>query len=395
MKTLYLDQAATTKVKPEVLESMLPYLKENFYNPSSLYSNGVKVKNAIEEARKTVADFINADDDEIYFTSCGSESNCWAIKGFVDEANMRHQMPFVITTTIEHHSIMECTKAIEKLTCMVEYVGVTELGLVNLDELRESLETAIENTRPENILVSVQFANNEIGSIQDIKFISSIVHEYGAKLHVDAVQAFGHITIDVKDMGIDMLSASGHKIGAPKGSGILYKDYNVDIQPLIYGSQMNGKRGGTENVAGIVGFAKAVELAKEDMRNNQRLCLIRDYFIDKLQAIGCTLNGSFDYRLPSNINVMLPRKVGSEETMLMLDLSGIQCSVGSACNSRSKEPSHVLRAIGMTDEEAARSIRFTISQDITKEDIDYVIDEIERCIKLIKGDTITWNGWNY
>ena len=394
MEKIYLDNAATTPVRQEIIDAMMPYLTEQWHNPSSLYSDGVKVKNVIEKARETVGLFIGAKADEIYFTSSGSEANCWAIQGFVNKVKKDCGEPFIITTKIEHHSIMECTKSMKELGCTVVYIDVNEHGFVDTDQLIDALEFGVKYVEaPEHILVSIQYANNEIGTIQDIKTISGIVHEYGAKLHCDAVQAFGHVLINVSYLKIDMLSASGHKIGAPKGVGILYKKNDMDIEPIIYGSQMNGLRGGTENAPYIIGFAEAVELAKDTVADNTRISLAGNYFIDKLESIGCELNGDSDYRLPNNINVILPEGVGGEEMMLSLDLAGIECSTGSACNSRMKEPSYVLKAIGLSDEEAARSIRLTIPNDISFGDIDKVVDEIERCIKLIKGETIAWNGW--
>lgn len=395
MEKIYLDNAATTKPEKKVIDAAMPYLTEQWQNPSSLYSDGVKAKMAVEDARCIVGEFIGAKADEIYFVSSGSEANCWAIQGFINNIVKNGGSPFIITTEIEHHSTMECVKSMRKLGHAIGWCGVDYKGFVNTDALIDALEWGLTYVEaPEDILVSVAMANNEIGTIQDIKTISGIVHEYGAKLHVDAVQAFCHIPINVDYLKIDMLSASGHKINAIRGTGILYKKNDVNIEPIIYGSQMDGLRGGTENTFGIVAFAKAVEFSKDDVKNASALSLVRDYLIDKLEAIGCELNGDRDYRLPNNINVILPEGVGSEEMMLSLDLAGIECSTGSACNSRMKEPSYVLKAIGLSDEECARSIRLTIPNDISFENIDKVVDEIERCIKLIKGETITWNGWN-
>lgn len=388
MNKVYLDNASTTKPDDEVFDAMAMLLTTYWQNPSSLYSDANRVKNAIQDARKTIGDFINADANEIYFTSSGSESNCWAIQGFVKQIRNNGGEPFIITTQIEHHSIMECVRALNSGFSPVAaaFINVDKGGFVDANQLDDALKWGINYVdSPECILVSIQLANNEIGSIQNIEYISKIVHKYGAVLHVDAVQAFGHIPIDVKDMDIDMLSASAHKICAAKGTGILYKKTGVQVQPIIYGSQESGLRGGTENVAGIVGMAKAVEIADMSLDTKLNTCMVQDYFIKKLESIGCTLNGSRSNRLQNNINVMLPEGVGGEEVLYMLDLSGIQCSTGSACNSRSKEPSHVLRAIGLTDEEAARCIRMTISSDITFEDIDYVVNEISKAIKIIKG----------
>lgn len=394
MREVYLDSASTTKVRPEVVDAMMPYLTEHYYNPSSLYSDSVKVANTINDSRRIIADFIGANLDEVFFTSGSSESNCTAIEGFVFGwvASHRSQEAFhdgsdfedlaIITTTIEHKSIMKCVDNMEDLGCYVDYVNVDENGFVDVDDLTMKLN----EYDCCNMLVSIQLANNEIGVIQYINSISKIVHEHGGILHVDATQAFAQIPIDVDDMEIDMLSASAHKIGGPKGTGVLYKRSGINIEPIIYGSQMNGFRGGTENVAGIVGMAKAVELASNEIREKSNLSERRDYFIDKLRSIGCTLNGPAEPRLPNNVSVQLPSGVGGEEMLYMLDLGGIMVSTGSACNSHSKEPSYVLKAIGLSDEESARTIRITISDEITYDIIDKVICEIDKNIKLIKSE---------
>lgn len=387
---LYLDSAATAKPNKEVLKAVMPYLTDNFYNPSSIYSNGVRVRRAIDDARESIAGFINADADEIFFTSGSSESNCWAMQGYLLAGVMDISTTSIVTTKIEHKSIMECADAMERFGnatyyCDVTYLDVDKDGFVNMEQL-ESVFRDREEPNYYDIFVSIQLANNEVGTIQDIKAISDIIHKYGGILHVDATQAFGQIPIDVKAMGIDMLSASAHKLeGGLKGVGLLYKKKDIEIQPIIYGSQNDRQRGGTENVAGIVGFAKAVELASEKMEDKLALSVMRDYFINELTRNGCKLNGTSVHRLPNNINVMLPEGIGSEELLYMLDLDDIQCSVGSACNSHSKKPSYVLKALGLTDEEAARSVRFTISSDITYEAIDYVVEKIVKIMKIIRN----------
>lgn len=386
---LYLDSAATAKPNKKVLEAAMPYLTDEFYNPSSIYSDGVRVRRAIDNARESIAGFINANADEIFFTSGSSESNCWAIQGYVFAGMMDFSKTEIVTTKIEHKSIMECVGAMERLGnntgyCDVTYLDVDKDGFVDMEQL-ESVFKDREEPNYYDILVSIQMANNEVGTIQNIKAISDVVHKYGGVLHVDATQAFGHIPIDVKAMGIDMLSASAHKIGGFKGAGLLYKKKDIDIQPIIYGSQNDRQRGGTENCAGIVGFAKAVELASEEMEDKLALSVMRDYFISELTRNGCKLNGTSVHRLPNNINVMLPEGIGSEELLYMLDLDDIQCSAGSACNSHSKKPSYVLKALGLTDEEAARSVRFTISSDITYEAIDYVVEKIVKIMKIIRN----------
>lgn len=387
---LYLDSAATAKPNKEVLKAVMPYLTDDFYNPSSIYSDGVRVRRAIDIARESIAGFINADTDEIFFTSGSSESNCWAIQGYLLAGVMDISTTSIVTTKIEHKSIMECVDAMERFGnatyyCDVTYLDVDKDGFVNMEQL-ESVFKDREEPNYYDIFVSIQLANNEVGTIQDIKAISDIIHKYGGILHVDATQAFGQIPIDVKSMGIDMLSASAHKLeGGFKGVGLLYKKKNIELQPIIYGSQNDRQRGGTENVAGIVGFAKAVELASEEMEDKLALSVKRDYFINELTRNGCKLNGASVHRLPNNINVMLPEGIGSEELLYMLDLDDIQCSAGSACNSHSKKPSYVLKAIGLTDEQAARSVRFTISSDITYEAIDYVVEKIVKIMKIIRN----------
>lgn len=387
---LYLDSAATAKPNKEVLKAVMPYLTDDFYNPSSIYSDGVRVRRAIDNARESIAGFINADTDEIFFTSGSSESNCWAIQGYLLAGVMDISTTSIVTTKIEHKSIMECVDAMERFGnatyyCDVTYLDVDKDGFVNMEQL-ESVFKDREEPDYYDIFVSIQLANNEVGTIQNIKAISDVIHKYGGVLHVDATQAFGQIPIDVKAMGIDMLSASAHKLeGGFKGVGLLYKKKDIEIQPIIYGSQNAGLRGGTENVAGIVGFAKAVELASEEMEDKLALSVKRDYFINELTRNGCKLNGASVHRLPNNINVMLPEGIGSEELLYMLDLDDIQCSAGSACNSHSKKPSYVLKAIGLTDEQAARSVRFTISSDITYEAIDYVVEKIVKIMKIIRN----------
>lgn len=392
---MYLDSAATAKPRKEVIEAAMPYLTNDFYNPSAIYSDGMKVKGVIDDARRTIGEFINANTDEskpseIYFTSGSSESNCWAIQGYVLAGMMDFAKTEIVTTRIEHKSIMECVDAMGRLGgntgyCDVTYLDVDKDGFVDMEQL-ESVFKEREEPDYYDILVSIQLANNEIGVVQDIKAISDIVHKYGGVLHVDATQAIDNIPIDVKAMGIDMLSASAHKLrGGVKGVGFLYKKNGIEIQPIIYGSQNAGLRGGTENVFGIVSFAKAVELASEEMEDKLALSVKRDYFISELTRNGCKLNGSSIHRLPNNINVMLPEGIGSEELLYMLDIDDIQCSTGSACNSHSKKPSYVLKALGLTDEEAARSVRFTISSDITYEAIDYVVEKVVKIMKIIRN----------
>lgn len=383
---IYLDAAATTKPKTEVIDVMIPYLAEQWYNPSALYSNANKVKTDIENARKTVGDFINADAKEIYFTSGGSESNCWAIQGFVNHCIATGEEPCVITSLIEHKSLLECIDHLNNVD--VHYIGVDREGYIDTNSLNNLLHHIYHTQRACKILVSLQFANNEIGTIQHIKEIAEIVHKYKAVFHTDAVQAFGHIEIDVKELGIDMMSVSGHKIGCPKGIGFLYKKSNIDINPLIYGSQMDGLRGGTENVPYIIGMAKAVELIQKGTDYRLRMDILRNAFIRQLISLGWKINGSLYNRLPNNINVTFNQNTDGESFIYLLDTCGIMASTGSACNSHSIEHSNVLMAIGLNVHDAIRTIRMTLPDDITMDQIDKVISEIKKITLLLsEGDS--------
>lgn len=381
---IYLDAASTARPHPKVIEAMMPYFTENWYNPSALYSRASKIKLEIEKARKTVADYIGANSSEIFFTSSGSESNCWAIRGFVDYWRYKGIRPNIITTQIEHKSIYSC---IEDLLHDAEVYDVftDNEGFVDVDDLKTILHNKCENIPT---LVSIQFANNEIGTIQDIKKIAMISHKYGAVFHTDATQAFGQMPIDVEKLEIDMMTASGHKIGTPKGIGFLYKKNGIEIKPLIYGSQMDSMRGGTENVPYIIGMAKAIQLVKRDEEYQLRLSILRDNFISELKAFGCKINGSLTKRLPNNISVTFPQNITGESLLYMLDISNIFISTGSACNSHSINPSYVLKAIGLSDEEANKTIRITLPHDIIMEEIDKTMHEIKKQIKLLtmEGD---------
>lgn len=378
---IYLDNSATTKVKPEVVESMLPYFTVRWYNPSSLYSNATRIKKNIEDARNAIGEFIGADWKEIFITSSGSEGNCWAIQGFVNYCNSKNKDVTIITSTIEHKSILECVKNVNAKVC---YVEVDEHGFVNMEMLEDLVCKAYNKAN--EVLVSIQFANNEIGVFQDIRRIAKIIHKYGAIFHTDAVQAFGHVPIDVEELGIDMMTVSGHKIGAPKGVGFLYKKNGIKIKPLIYGSQMDFMRGGTENVPYIIGLAEAIRLCDMSQNKVKELCEKRDYFIELLEEkFDCKLNGDKVSRLPNNINVTFPQNITGESLLYTLDLSGIQISTGSACNSKEISPSHVLKAIGLTDENAMKTIRITLPDDITYGEIDDVINEIGKAIRLIES----------
>lgn len=389
---IYLDNAATTQPKLEVVQAMLPYIYDEWYNPSALYNKSAKAKKAIDKARKTIGDFINAEANEIFFTSGGSESNCWAIQGFINYCISKGQTPSIITSVIEHKSILSC---VDNMNVDVHYVEVDDKGYINMEMLENILAFLSAHYSDNRVLVSIQFANNEIGTIQHIEDIAILVHRYNAVFHTDAVQVFGHGIIDVKDLGIDMMSASGHKIGMCKGIGFLYKKKDININPLIYGTQMDAMRGGTENVPYIVGMAKAVELCKkqwDDLMNQLATATthvltpadIREYMICELKSkFNAEINGDEICRLYNNINVTFPQNVTGEALIYLLEMSEIYVSAGSACNAHSTEPSYVLKAIGLTDEEAARTLRITLPEDCDKAIVDKVICELEKQIRLL------------
>ena len=378
-KLIYLDNAATTKVHPQVLEAMMPYFSEEYGNPSSIYSFAGKSKKAVEDARQTVADFLGANANEIYFTGGGSESDNWALKAtaFAKKEKGNH----IITSAIEHHAILHTAAYLEERGFEVTYLDVDENGLVS----PEAVEAAI---RPDTILISIMFANNEIGTIEPIKEIGEIAKKHDIFFHTDAVQAFGHIAINVDEMHIDMLSASGHKFHGPKGIGFFYMRDTVKIGPLIHGgAQERSRRAGTHNVPGIVGIATAAKSAYEDLdQKMKQQAEIRDYAIDRIlkEVPYCRLNGDRVKRLPNNINVCF-RFVEGESMLIMLDQKGICGSSGSACTSGSLDPSHVLLAIGLPHEIAHGSLRMTLSEETTKEDMDYVVDNIKAIIERLRS----------
>ena len=381
---IYLDEAATASYKSVddiIVNTITIAMTDSWQNPSGLYAANIKEK--INKCRTNIAEFIGAKAEEIYFTSGASESNNWAIRGWVDNNVGDFLHINIITTPIEHKSIlsMVCDDA---LKARVYYCDVDEFGFVNI----VSLERLLYEHEYEYTIVSVNMANNEIGTLQNIRMISEVVHKFGGVLHVDATQAFGHIPINVEELGIDMMSCSGHKISPVlRGIGFLYKKNCINIHPLIHGAQENGMRGGTENTYGIIGLSKAIEYCDVSNEVMEELCSKRDYFIGLLKSeFGCRLNGHDKCRLPNNINVTFPQNVTGEALLYMLDISGIKVSTSSACNSKSIEPSHVLKAIGVSDEEAMRSVRFSLPNKITYEQIDYVIGEIGKCIKLIEAN---------
>lgn len=376
---IYLDNAATTKVNEKVLESMMPYFSEICCNPSAAYSFATKGRIAIEEARNHAAKLIGASDMEIYFTSGGSESDNWAIKAAAESFSDKGK--HIITTKIEHHAVLHTCEYLERHGFDITYLNVDSYGKVRLDELKKSI-------REDTILISVMTANNEIGTIQPVAEIGKIAHEKGILFHTDAVQAYGHIPINVDEMNIDLLSASGHKFNGPKGVGIMYIRKGVKIRSFIHGgSQERGRRAGTYNVPGIAGLGTAAKLAMENMaKRAEKEKELRDYFIDRISAeIPYTvLNGHREDRLPNNINFCF-RFVEGESVLIMLDQAGICASSGSACTSGAIDPSHVLRAIGLSDEMAHESLRLTLSYENTKEEIDTVVGELKRIVERLRG----------
>lgn len=378
-KVIYLDNAATTKTAPEVVEAMLPYFTENYGNPSSVYSFASKNKEAISKQRDIIADALGAKANEIYFTAGGSESDNWALKAAAEAYGDKGN--HIITTKIEHHAILHTAEYLEKKGFEVTYLDVDEDGVVKLDELKEAI-------RPETILISVMFANNEIGTIQPIKEIGEIAKEHCILFHTDAVQAFGQVPIKVDEYHIDMLSASGHKLNGPKGIGFLYIRKGVKIRSFVHGGgQERKRRAGTENVPGIIGLGTAVARAVRTM--DERMAKeteLRNYMIDRILAeIPHTkLNGHRTKRLPNNTNFSF-QFIEGESLLIMLDMKGICGSSGSACTSGSLDPSHVLLAIGLPHEIAHGSLRLTLSDETTKEEIDYVIDELKAIVDRLRS----------
>ena len=375
MKTrIYLDNAATTKTSQEVVDAMLPYFTENYGNASSIYEVGQRSKEAITTAREEIAKVLGAKTEEIYFTAGGSEADNWALKAAFEAYSQKGN--HIITTKIEHHAILHTCEYLEKKGAEITYLDVDENGLVNLDELQKAI-------RPETILISIMFANNEIGTIEPIKEIGMIAKEHGVLFHTDAVQAFGQVPIDVDEMNIDMLSSSAHKINGPKGIGFLYIRKGVKIRSFVHGgAQERKRRAGTENVPGIVGYGVAAKRAAETMEvRTAKERELRDYFIDRVlkEIPYVKLNGDPVKRLPNNINLSF-RFVEGESLLIMLDMKGIAASSGSACTSGSLDPSHVLLAIGLPHAIAHGSLRLTLGEDTTKEDLDYTLEQLKEII---------------
>lgn len=378
-KLIYLDNAATTALKPSVLKEMLPYLEENYSNPSSIYSFAQKANAAVDEARSTIAGIIGAKANEIYFTSGGSEGDNWALKETAEM--LRDKGKHIITSKIEHHAVLHTCEYLERQGYDVTYLDVDENGAVS----PEALEKAI---RPDTILISIMFANNEIGTIEPIKEIGEIASKHGVLFHTDAVQAFAHIPINVDELHIDMLSASGHKFHGPKGIGFFYMRNSVKLGALIHGgAQERARRAGTHNVPGIVGLAAAAKSAVETMEENaKKEAELRDYTIERIlkEVPYARLNGDRVNRLPNNINICF-RFIEGESMLIMLDQKGICASSGSACTSGSLDPSHVLLAIGLPHEIAHGSLRLTLSEETTKEDMDYVVDNLKVIIERLRS----------
>ena len=385
---IYLDNAATSQFKEKdemIVNTISNAMRMYWQNPSSLYAQTVRDK--IEECRQNVASFIGAESDEIYFTSGASESNNWAIRGWFDKNYIPYRKkPCVIISEAEHKSTMSIWENQLMKQCMSR-CSVDKYGLVDLDYLK-TLLSILTKGKKQPILMSVIYANNEVGSINNIKAISELVHKYGGVLHVDATQVFGHMPIDVEELGADMLSASGHKISPVlKGIGFLYKRNGVEINPLIYGTQESELRGGTENAFGIIGLSKAIDYCDVSNSKIEEVVDKRDYLIDLLQSeFGCKLNGHPTDRLPNNISVMLPDGVSAESVLHMLSTSNIFISTSSACNSQSIEKSYVLKAMGLDDEEIMRTIRVTISDETTYSDINDFVCELRKTIKVIGID---------
>ena len=378
-KCIYMDNAATTQVYPEVFDAMKPYFTEFYGNPSSIYSFAGNSKKAVEDARKTIADFLGARTEEIYFTGGGSESDNWALKATADA--YANKGKHIITSKIEHHAILHTCEYLEKKGFEVTYLDVDENGFVNPADVEKAI-------RPDTILVSIMTANNEIGTIEPIAEIGKIAKDHGVLFHTDAVQAFGHIPMNVDEMNIDMLSASGHKINGPKGIGIMYIRKGVKIGSFVHGAaQERQRRAGTHNVPGIVGIGKAVELARDNMKERMEYeTKLRDHLISRVmeEIPYAKLNGDKVKRLPNNVNVCF-RFIEGESMLILLDQNGVCGSSGSACTSGSLDPSHVLLAIGLPHEIAHGSLRLTLSEKNTMEEVDFTVDKLKGIIERLRS----------
>lgn len=378
-KLIYLDNAATTKTAPEVVQAMLPWFTENYGNPSSIYSLGTESKKAVSEAKDIIAGSLGAASNEIYFTAGGSEADNWALKAAAEAYASKGK--HIITSKIEHHAILHTCEYLEKKGCEITYVNVDENGIVKLDELEKAI-------RPDTILISIMFANNEIGTVQPIKEIGEIASRHNVLFHTDAVQAYGQLPINVDECHIDMLSASGHKLNGPKGIGFLYIRKGIKIRSFIHGGQQErGRRAGTENVPGIVGMGAAAKRAFSILEEKRaKETELRDYLIEQIEKEipYCRLNGDRNRRLPNNVNFSF-RFVEGESLLIMLDMKGICASSGSACTSGSLDPSHVLLAIGLPHEIAHGSLRLTLNAENTKEEMDTTVAAIKEIVTKLRN----------
>lgn len=389
MRKVYLDYSATTPVKEEVLKEMIPYFTEKFGNPSSLYDIGLESKEAVTHAREQVAALINAKPQEIYFTAGGTEADNWAVFGTVEK--LKSKGNHIITTKIEHHAMLHSCAFLEKEGCQITYLDIDQEGRIDLKQLEDAITD-------KTVLISIMLVNNEIGTIQPVKEAAAIAKKHGILFHTDAVQGLGNVPIDVKDMGVDMMSVSSHKIYGPKGSGALYIRKGVNIANYMHGGgQESRKRAGTENLAGIIGFGKAAELARINFESHVKHCAkLRDYLKDRiLSEIPDTfVNGAMEGRHPGNLNITF-KYIEGESILLLLNQYGISVSTGSACSSASLEPSHVLSALGVPVEMIHGTVRFTVGDLTTKEDIDYVVDHLKTIVEKLReiSSVNSKKGW--
>lgn len=378
-RIIYLDNAATTPMDSEVLESMLPFMREQYGNPSAIYSMGSSAKKAVNQAKRRIAAILNAKQEEIFFTAGGTEADNWALKMVME--TYRYKGRHLITTAIEHHAILHTCRYLETQGVEVTYLGVDEDGVIDLEELKQAI-------RPDTVLISVMFANNEVGTVEPIREIGEIAKERGILFHTDAVQAFGQVPIDTEEMHIDLLSASGHKINGPKGVGFLYIRSGLELHSMLHGgAQESGRRAGTENVPGIVGMAVAAQKAADNMKTKGAAEMkLRDYLIDKIEREipYCRLNGHRTKRLPGNVNFSF-RFIQGESLVLMLDRKGICASSGSACTSGELNPSHVLLALGRNEEEAEGALRITLSEKNSMEEMEFVVECLKEAVQKLRS----------
>ncbi len=378
-RIIYLDNAATTPMDSEVLESMLPFMREQYGNPSAIYSMGSSAKKAVNQAKRRIAAILNAKQEEIFFTAGGTEADNWALKMVME--TYRYKGRHLITTAIEHHAILHTCRYLETQGVEVTYLGVDEDGVIDLEELKQAI-------RPDTVLISVMFANNEVGTVEPIREIGEIARERGILFHTDAVQAFGQVPIDTEEMHIDLLSASGHKINGPKGVGFLYIRSGLELHSMLHGgAQESGRRAGTENVPGIAGMAVAAQKAADNMKTKGAAEMkLRDYLIDRIEREipYCRLNGHRTKRLPGNVNFSF-RFIQGESLVLMLDRKGICTSSGSACTSGELNPSHVLLALGRNEEEAEGALRITLSEKNSMEEMEFVVECLKEAVQKLRS----------